>query len=56
MSDTERQRIEEALRQAELQEQQNRNLIRIIQRTDPKDLEEERFKNLSDDERRILRR
>ena len=56
MSDTERQRIEEALRQAELQEQQNRNLIRIIQKTDPQDLEQERFKNLSDDERRILGR
>jgi len=56
MSDTERQRIEEALRQAELQEQKNKNLIRIIQRTDPKDLEEERFKNLSDDERRIFRK
>ena len=56
MSDLERQKIEEALRQAELQEQQNRNLIRIIQRTDPKDLEEERFKNLSDDERRIFRK
>lgn len=56
MSDLERQKIEEALRQAELQEQQNRNLIRIIQRTDPKDLEQERFKNMSDDERRIFRR
>lgn len=56
MSEQEKQRIEEALRQAELQEQQNRNLIRIIQRTDPKDLEEERFKNMSEDEQRIFRR
>lgn len=56
MSDAEKERIEEALRQLQQQEQQTQNLIRIIQRTKPEDLEEERFKNLSDDERRIFRK
>ena len=56
MTEQERQRIEDALKQAEIQEQQNQNLIRIIQRTDAKDLENERFNNMSNDERRILGR
>lgn len=56
MSDAEKERIEEALRQLQQQEQQTQNLIRIIQRTKPEDLEQERFKNMSEDEQRIFRR
>lgn len=55
MTEAEKQRIEEALRLAQLQEQQNKNLIRIIQRTDVKDLEEERFKNMSSKEKDLLK-
>lgn len=55
MTKAEKQRIEEALRLAQLQEQQNKNLIRIIQRTDVKDLEEERFKNLSPEEKNLFK-
>ena len=56
MNDLEREKIEEALIQLQQQEQQTQNLIRVIQRTDPKELEQERFNNMTDEERKILRR
>ena len=50
-----RQQIEETLRKLEQQDQQNKNLVNLIQNTNHKDLEQERFKNMSDDEKRLMR-
>ena len=49
-----KEEVEQQLERLRQQEQQNQDLIRIIQRTKPEDLEQERFKNLSEDERKIF--
>ena len=51
-----KEEIEQHLERIREQEQQNQNLVRLIQKTNPKELEQERFNNMTDEERRILRR
>lgn len=51
-----KEEIEQQLERIREQEQQNQNLVRLIQKTNPKELEQERFNNMTDEERRILRR
>lgn len=51
-----REEIEEAIRKINEQDQKNKYLIEIIKKVDPQDLENERFNNMSEDEKRLLRR
>lgn len=55
MTEKEKQRIDNALKELEIQDKKNKNLITLIKNTDVKDLENERFNNLSPQERDLLK-
>jgi len=55
MNNKDRQRINNTLKELEVQDQKNKNLINLIQNTNVKDLEEERFKNMSPEEKDLLK-
>lgn len=47
--------IQKELDRIRQQDQQTKNLINLIKNTDPKDLEQERFKNMSKQEKDLFK-
>lgn len=55
MNDKERQRINNTLKELEVQDERNKNLVDLIKRTPVDKLEQERYKNMSQQEKDLLK-